>query len=204
MHAMGVSTEEFLHYHISQMELHRYLLTIDQSSTRGKYVRHWPSTKVLPVPLHPERGVVCICDVRGSTFSSFYEAWGELQEMIAIDKPNYYNSMDKMLILNADYAFSHIVWPMLEPLLSKDVTDKVKVVAGDPYQGLLEHIDHDNIPGGFLPGEAPRPPEQQTSFVFTASRRAESFSVPLLPTAVIDEKEQLVSQPWWQFCIPCY
>lgn len=114
MNAAGVSNEDFLNFHISAMEAHRYLLTIDQSTVGSKYVQH-PSGKVLPVPLYPELGVCCICDVRGSTFTSFYEAWGVLQEMIAIDNPNYYASLDKMLIVNSDYAFSHIVWPMLEP-----------------------------------------------------------------------------------------
>ena len=45
------------------MELHRYLLTIDQSSIGGKtHIRHPRTGQILPVPLHPERGAFVICD----------------------------------------------------------------------------------------------------------------------------------------------
>lgn len=59
----GLTNQDFLRYHISQMELHRYLLTIDQSSIGGKtHIRHPRTGQILPVPLHPERGAFVICD----------------------------------------------------------------------------------------------------------------------------------------------
>lgn len=61
MKSCGVSVDEFLDYHVKQMELHRVLLTIDQQ-TVGKYVEI--EGERLPVPLHPERGVFVICDIR--------------------------------------------------------------------------------------------------------------------------------------------
>ncbi len=59
MKSYGVTTEQFLRYHTSQMELHRYLLTIDQTSVGSKFVEH--RGVLLPVPLKPERGVLVSC-----------------------------------------------------------------------------------------------------------------------------------------------
>jgi len=33
-----------------------------------------------------------------------------------------------MLIINAPYALTHIAWPIIKPLLSKDVNEKVNII----------------------------------------------------------------------------
>jgi len=47
------------------------------------------------VALHPERGVIVICDIRGCSLGAFYDAMSEMSKMIDIDKPNYFDSMDR-------------------------------------------------------------------------------------------------------------
>ena len=99
MEEHGVSAESFLQYHVLQMEIHRYLLSIDQSAVGRTHLRNPLNNELLPIPRHPERGVLVILDAKGCSLSQFYEAWSLLQRMVRIDTPNYYASMERMLIV---------------------------------------------------------------------------------------------------------
>lgn len=119
MEAEGISTHMFLDYHVQQMEQHRYLLTLDQDTVKSKFVRYRDGT-LLAVPRAPERGVCVICDVREASMtgdarpfhhrvivrlrfpdrficmaSGFWGMKNVIVDMIGIDKPNYFESMDQ-------------------------------------------------------------------------------------------------------------
>ena len=178
MKACGVSQERFLRYHTAQMEVHRYLLTIDQKTVGSAFVRHPDNGQLLPVPLHPERGVVVICDIRGCSIGAFYDAMGTMSKMIDIDKPNYFDSMDRFLIINAPYALTHVAWPVIKPLLSKDVTDKVAIIDAER---LIDYIDADNLPLEFQTGQPVKPftwPQTGASVVSSATTQCRHHGPP--------------------------
>jgi hypothetical protein len=52
---------------------------------------------------------------------------------------------------------THIAWPVIKPLLSKDVTERVQVLSGDMTAALLEYIDEDNLPLEFQKGQSVKP-----------------------------------------------
>ena len=93
-----MSIDLLLKYHIIQMELHRYLLCIDQETVGAKFVSHPRTHQKLPVPVHPELGACVICDIRGASVGSFYDASSAIAKMIQVDKQYYYYTMDRMLI----------------------------------------------------------------------------------------------------------
>ena len=108
----------------------------------------------MPVPLHPERGALVICDIRKTTAGHFWGALSLLVKMIGIDKYNYHESMDRLLIVHAPWAFANVAWPIIRPLLSKDVTERVIVVPNvtpsvttstNPEDGSTA-VTHDNNP----------------------------------------------------------
>jgi len=174
MKACGVTEDDFIRWHIAGMEAHRYLLTIDQATVGAPFVRGASTGELMAVPLHPERGVLVICDIRGCSLSAFYDALNLINKMIGVDKTNYYDSMDRMLIVNAPFALTHIAWPIISPLLSSDVTDKVKVVSGDATDGLLKYIDADQLPLEFQKGQPPKPSVWPTKGAPTAAAAARS------------------------------
>lgn len=96
----------------------------------------------MPVPIKPELGVCVICDIRGCSVSAFWAASKIISNMIDIDKPNYFGSMDRMLIINAPWAFA-IAWNFVSPLLDSVTRERIQVVKGDAYRGLLKFIDDD-------------------------------------------------------------
>ena len=100
--------------------------------------------------------------VRKTSASHFWGALPLLIKMIGIDKYNYHESMDRMVIVNAPWAFSNVAWPIIKPLLSKDVTERVIVlpsvtplikrltledgtIVEDDNNPLLEFIDAKNM-----------------------------------------------------------
>ena len=108
MEGEGITTAELLDYHVQQMEQHRYLLTLDQETVGARFIRDLDGDLVA-VPLHPERGVCVICDIRTATASKFWRASDTIVKMIGIDKPNYYESVLSLLAsLPAFLLFSFV------------------------------------------------------------------------------------------------
>lgn len=177
MQAAGISSDDFLRYHIQQMEVHRYLLELDQDAVGAKFVTDAMSGQKLPVPLHPELGACVICDIRGASVTSFWEASQVVSQMIDIDKTNYYGTMDQMLIINAPFAFS-IAWNFVKPLLDPVTRDAIHVMSGDAYKALLKYVDDDNIPPEFKPHAPPRhqhwPHDAPSASIHTSKKKKKS------------------------------
>jgi hypothetical protein len=182
MKACGVTEDDFIRWHTLGMEAHRFLLTIDQASVGAPFVRDASTGALMAVPLHPERGVLVICDIRGCSLSAFYDGLSLIGKMIGVDKTNYYDSMDRMLIVNAPFALTHVAWPIISPMLSSDVTDKVKVVSGDATEGLLKYIDEDQLPLEFRKGQPPKPSVWPIKGVPTATAAARGAAAKPAPS----------------------